>query len=68
MLLHLFSSTAPPQQASPLTSPAEQSAFMFFSKSQVVLPRATLTEPGAKAVRSYRAAQTHEQQYMSTVI
>lgn len=52
LLLLLSSSTAPPQQASRLTSPAEKSAFMFFSKSQVVLPRATLTEPGAKAERA----------------
>lgn len=58
MLLLLFSSTAPPQQASPLTSPAEQSAFMFFSKSQVVLPRATLTEPGAKSARGGSVANT----------
>lgn len=58
MLLLLFSSTAPPKQASPLTSPAEQSAFMFFSKSQVVLPRATLAEPGAKAACSSVAVQT----------
>jgi len=60
MLLVLLSSAAPPRQrASPLTSPAEKSAFMFFSKSQVVLPRATLTEPGAKAARRSVAAQTH---------
>lgn len=55
----LLSSAAPPQQASPLTSPAEKSAFMFFSKSQVVLPRATLTEPGAKAALSSVPAQAH---------
>lgn len=58
-MLLLLSSAAPPQQASPLTSPAEKSAFMFFSKSQVVLPWATLTEPGAKAALGSVPAQTH---------
>lgn len=58
-MLRLLSSLAPPQQAPSLTSPAEKSAFMFFSKSQVVLPRATLTEPGAKAALGSVPAQAH---------
>lgn len=37
--------------------PAETSAFMFFSKSQVTLPRASLTEPGAKAALSPASTQ-----------
>lgn len=41
-----------------LTSPAEKSAFMFLSKSQVVLPWATLTEPRAKTALSSVPAQT----------
>lgn len=61
-MLLLLSSAAPPQKASPLTSPAEKSAFMFFSKSQVVLPRATLTEPGAKAALASVPAQAHAQE------
>lgn len=58
MLLLLFWA-APPQRASPLTSPAAKPAFMFVSKSQVVLPWATLTEPGAKATIGSVPAQTH---------
>lgn len=57
-MLRLLFSAAPPRQASPLTSPAEKSAFMFLSNSQVVLPWATLTEPGAKAALSCVPAQT----------
>lgn len=58
-MLLLLSSAAPPLHATPLASPAEKSAFMFFSKSQVVLPRATLTEPGAKAALGSAPARTH---------
>lgn len=56
----LLLSAAPPCLASPLTSPAANSAFMFFSKSQVVLPRATLTEPGAKAALWQRSHTLRE--------
>lgn len=47
--------------ASPPTPqpPTEKSAFMFFSKSQVILPRATSTEPGAKAALACVPARTH---------